>query len=94
MSFQELPAYLRRDLRRQYGQFREVYPLGDINAMRLAVESFLADGFAAYIEGWALRQATEERSVRRAAALVCHGKGWAHIYSRRGDLVFLFPEPA
>jgi len=87
----ELPAYLRRDFRRIYGEMEPVFPLADINAMRLLVEAALTRGRTARIEGFGLRKATGERRIRKAAALLCHGKPWSTSYSRRGDLVFVQP---
>lgn len=91
-SYSDLPAYVKRDLRRTIGEHREVYPLHAFHEMRLAIESTIAtEGKAAMVDGWGLRRAAKDSSVRRAAAAICHGKPWDFVYSRRGDLCFFLP---
>jgi hypothetical protein len=91
-AYIDLPAYLKRDLRRTVGEHVEVYPFHGFNAMRMAIESTIAtEGKAAMVDGWGLRRAAKDSSVRRAAAAICHGKQWDFVYSRRGDLCFFLP---
>lgn len=94
MGYAELPAYIKRDMRRTYGEIRVVYLFHGIAELREAVEKAIGDERVPAIEGWALRNAAPGFTARKAAEHIAHRKNLFIIHQRRGDLWLFGRSPA
>lgn len=91
MGYHEIPAYLRRDLRRLYGPHRLISADWHLQELLVAIESTLAANLAAIIESWCWRDATGF-GAQKALAIFRDRFACGGTYRRRGDLLVLFKE--
>lgn len=93
MAWVDLPQYIKRDLRRLYGNVENVQAL-EINLLLAFIDGALRERRPPVVDGWILRHATQSAKTRHAIEVIEAVRVVRGVYQRRGDCVIFIPKPS
>jgi hypothetical protein len=90
MPYLDLPAYVRRDLKRMHGNILDAGALSVVDMLGNLDSIVTKQGAAGRVDAWMLRHVTRERSIHRALGIVLEARPtMTGSYHRKGDFCLI-----